>query len=92
MSSDAGRQFPTGPQGYSQFNMTLGTAANDGVLLRRRMAYNTPAQTAAVYVDNQPAGTWYDAGGRIRRWSVASRSSWSPHRSRRARLAFSFES
>ncbi len=45
----------------SSFTMAL-NSHNVGAFLRRTFDYCVPDQRANIYVDNQPAGTWYSAG------------------------------
>jgi len=45
----------------SEFTVAI-EPCNAGVLLRRRMDYALARQQAEVYVDDEPAGVWYDAG------------------------------
>jgi hypothetical protein len=54
---DSGRSHPAG-----EITFAVATdPTNSGVRLRRRLDQNTPRQTADVFVDGQPAGTWYHA-------------------------------
>ncbi len=42
---------------------------NDGVILRRRTDQRQARQRAEVFIDQQPAGTWYDANlNSVHRW------------------------
>lgn len=47
----------------STFTMAI-APDNHGAFLRRTFDSCTAGQRAAVFVDGQPAGTWYNAGGR----------------------------
>jgi hypothetical protein len=61
--------------GVSTFTMAL-DPRNVGAFLRRQFDYASPNQRALVFVDGQPAGTWYTGGyfdgydidGHVRRW------------------------
>ena len=61
--------------GVSTFTMSL-DPSNVGAFLRRQFDYASPNQRALVFVDGQPAGTWYTGGyfdgadidGHVRRW------------------------
>ncbi len=61
--------------GVTTFTLTL-DPANVGAFLRRQFDYGAPNQRARIFVDGQPAGTWYTGGyfngndidGRVRRW------------------------
>jgi hypothetical protein len=61
--------------GTSSFRMRL-DPRNTGAFIRRVLDYGIPNQRANVYLDGQPAGTWYTAGsfsgadreGHVRRW------------------------
>ncbi len=59
--ADYGRSF----KGECHFTASI-DPANTGVKLRRRMDYTTPHQRAEVYVNNNFAGYWYDAGSAAR--------------------------
>jgi hypothetical protein len=54
---DDGRAFT----GESSFRLTI-DPANDGVTLVRRLDYGIADQSAQIFVDGQPAGTWFDHG------------------------------
>ncbi|MBN1341945.1 MAG: DUF2961 domain-containing protein [Phycisphaerae bacterium] len=54
---DYGRWF----SGSSEFAVNI-APDNEGVLIRRRMDYRFARQEARVYVDDDYAGVWYDAG------------------------------
>lgn len=61
--------------GVTSFTLIL-DPANVGAFLRRQFDYGLPNQTAHIFLDGQPAGTWYSAGastrvdrdGNVRRW------------------------
>jgi hypothetical protein len=61
--------------GVTTFTMAL-DPANVGAFLRRKFDYAAPNQRARLFVDGQPAGTWYTGGyfdgadidGHVRRW------------------------
>jgi hypothetical protein len=61
--------------GVSTFTMAL-DPNNVGAFLRRQFDYASPNQRALIFVDGQPAGTWYTGGyfdgadidGHLRRW------------------------
>jgi hypothetical protein len=55
--TDTGRTTKT----FSEFTLKL-DSKNVGVMLRRKLDYQFPNQRADVFVDGQPAGTWYTAG------------------------------
>lgn len=57
---DNGREIAVG--GSSSFTLSVWPPNNNGLLLRRRMDYRVVRQKAEVFVDNQSAGIWYDAG------------------------------
>lgn len=71
LSSDTG----ISTTGVTSFTMML-DPANVGAFLRRKFDYALPNQRADIFIDNQPAGTWYTGGsfsgndidGRVRRW------------------------
>lgn len=54
-------------QGKSSFTVKI-NPRNKGVLLRRLFNQSVINQQAQVYVNNQPAGTWYTAGGNRRKF------------------------
>jgi hypothetical protein len=49
-------------EGEISFRVAV-VANNDGVRLRRRLDQHTARQSAEVFVDGEPAGTWYHADG-----------------------------
>jgi YVTN family beta-propeller protein len=55
-------------RGSSQFQLAI-DPSNDGVLLRRKLDQGIANQQAMVFVDGQPVGIWYTAGGNpYHRW------------------------
>jgi hypothetical protein len=58
--TDDGRRLSA--TGTSEFTLAISPLDNAGVVLRRRLDYSIARQKARVYVDDQLAGIWYDAG------------------------------
>lgn len=57
-TTDSARKTKT----FSEFTLKL-DPKNLGVMLRRKLDYSYPNQRAEVFVNDQPAGIWYTAGG-----------------------------